>query len=257
MARSPLALFVVCFAVACGGPPASPAAPSAGSPSTQFLTYQSARLTFRYTSLDSPTIAQTAAALEAEYDRVTADLGVTQMPKVVITLYPNIETLGQAVAPVVGALPSFAKGLVTGVDAVHILSPNLTATWAYADAVVNIVHEFAHCVSLRLNPTFANNPRWLWESVALFEAGQYTDFKSLPYFRAGPLPSIAQLNAFDNTVVYDVGATFGLFVVDTRGWDAFRSLIRANGDVVRVLGASESAFLNEWASFVRGFFHLS
>jgi hypothetical protein len=25
-----------------------------------------------------------------------------------------------------------------------------------------IVHEFAHCVSLHVNPGIANNPRWLW-----------------------------------------------------------------------------------------------
>jgi hypothetical protein len=252
-----LAVVAACVASACGGTQTSAAAPSPASAQTQFLTYQSAGLTFRYTSLDSPTIAKTAVALEAEYGRITEDLSVAQMPTVVITLYPTIESLREAVAPVVGALPSFAKGLVTGVDAVHILSPNVTAAWPYADAVVGIVHEFAHCVSLRLNPSFGNNPRWLWESVALFEAGQYTDPRSRPYFSVGPLPSIAQLNAFDNTVVYDVGATFGLFVVDTRGWDSFRSLIRANGDVARVLGVSESAFLNEWAMFVRGFFHVT
>jgi hypothetical protein len=243
------ALLVTAVAtIACGGASTSPSA----SPSpVAFATRQSARFTFRYTAIDAPSIAQTAATVENEHDRITADLGVTQMPTVVVTLYPDLDARRQAVSPIVGPLPSFASGLVTGVDAVHIISPNSTAAGSYSAAVTNIVHEFAHCVSLRLNPAFANNPRWWWESVALFEAGQFTDPRTLPYFTVGPLPSFQQLNAFDNTIVYSVGAMLGRFVVNTRGWDAFRALVRTNGDLDRVLGTNEQAFLAEWAAFVR------
>jgi hypothetical protein len=240
----------------CGGSTPSPTAP-APSPASQFASFQSAHFTFRYTPIDASSIGQTAQAIEAEFARITEDLSVTQMPTVVVTLYATGDALRQAVAPIVGPLPSFAVGLATGVDAIHILSPNLPATWAYNDALVSIVHEFAHCVSLRLNPSFGNNPRWLWESVALFEAGQYTDPQRLPYFRAGPLPSLAQLNGFDNTIIYEVGATFGLFIVETRGWDALRALIRGIGDLNRVLGTTERAFLDEWSLFVRNVFHIS
>jgi len=195
------------IAVACSSGPTSPG-PAAHAPAPQFLAFQSARLTFRYTSIDASTIAHTAALVEAEIDRVTDDLGVTQMPTVTITLYPNVDALRTAMTPLVGFFPSFASGLVTGADAVHILSPNLTEQWAYRDGITNTVHEYAHCVSLRLNPTFGNNPRWLWESVALFEAGPYTDPSRLTAFTSGsPPPSFAQLNSFDNTIVNDVGAS--------------------------------------------------
>jgi hypothetical protein len=251
-----LVMLVAGVTATCGGgaQSASPVAPSA--PATQFSTYQSARFTFRYTTLDAANVAQTAAAIESEHARITQDLNVAQMPTVVVTLYPNVDTLRQAVLPIVGPIPAFASGLVTAVDAIHIVSPNAASAGRYADAVVNIVHEFAHCVSLRVNPSFANNPRWLWESVALFEAGQYTDPRTLPYFSVGPLPTLAQLNSFDNTIVYSVGATFGRFIVDTRGSDAYLALVRANGDLDRVLGTTEAAFLNEWRAFVRDSFHV-
>src|SRR6185436_13502847 len=112
-------------------------------------------------------------------------------------------------------------------------------------------HEFAHCVSMRLNPTIPNNPRWLWESVALFEALQYDDARTRPLVTTGPVPSLTQLSSFDNTTVYGVGAWLGLFIVDTKGRDTYRALIRANGDLGRVLGMTETAFLEEWATYVR------
>ncbi len=84
--------------------------------------------------------------------------------------------------------------------------------------------------------------------------GTVRELRQLPYFRVGPLPSLAQLNSFDNTIIYQVGATFGLFIVDTRGWDALRAMIRGNGDLGRVLSTTEPAFLDEWSRFVRSVF---
>ena len=43
--------------------------------------------------------------------------------------------------------------------------------------VSHLVHEFAHCVSLQVNPRIANNPRWLWESVAIYESRQSVDLR--------------------------------------------------------------------------------
>ena len=239
----------------CGG--SAPTAPTPNASASPFTTFQSTHFMFRYTAIDASTIGQTAQAIESEFARVTEDLGVTQMPTVTVTLYATVDALRQAVTPIVGPIPSFATGLVTGAEAIHILSPSLPATWAYNDALVNVVHEFAHCVSLRVNPSFANNPRWLWESVALFEAGQYNDPGQLPYFRGGPLPSLAQLNSIDNPTIYQVGATFGRFIVETRGWETFRAMIRGNGDLGRVLSTTESAFLDDWSRFVRDYFHVS
>ncbi len=242
-----VAAFAVVLLGACSGGQ-SPGAPSTG---TSYTTFQSAHFTFRYTPIDAATIAQTAAAVEAEFARITEDIGVTQMPTISITLYTTTEALRDAVSPIVGPLPSFAKGLVTGPQDVHILSPNLRSVWAYPDGVTNIVHEFAHCVSLRLNPGLGNNPRWLWESVALFEASQYDDASARPYANGTPPPSLATLSGFDNTLVYGVGAWLGLFIKETRGWPTYRALISANGDLARVLGISEAAFLTEWTAFLR------
>src|SRR5262245_27141714 len=74
---------VVVLTLACGGNKPSPTAPSAADVST----YQSSHFTFRYTALDAASVAQTAALVEAEHARVLADLAVTDMPPVSVTLY--------------------------------------------------------------------------------------------------------------------------------------------------------------------------
>lgn len=234
-------LVIACAAFSCGSP-------TAPTKAIQFSTYTSTRFSFRHTGIDSANVAQIAAALEAEAPRITSDLDVSGMPVVTVTLYPGTEALRQAAASFAGPLPSFATGLVSGVDGIHIVSPNVAATWRYADGMQAMVHEFAHCVSLRANPGFANNPRWLWESVALYEAGQFTDPRTVA--GAGSLTGFSTLNAFDNTMIYGVGASLARFVVDTRGKDAFRALIRTNGDLFQVLGISDTAFLNEWGAYL-------
>src|SRR5262249_3964340 len=104
--RGPLAVLLAAASLACGSEPPAPPAPSV--PSTGFSTFQSAHLTVRYTPMDAATVAQIAATVEAEFARITDDLGVSGMPTVVVTLYPNLDALRQAVAPLVGSIPSFA-----------------------------------------------------------------------------------------------------------------------------------------------------
>src|SRR5262249_54536108 len=83
MSRLGLATIGVSILTACGGAATSP---SQSSPAVAagFSTYESAHLTFRYTSMDASSIGQTAAAVEAEYTRITGDLGVDGMPTVIV-----------------------------------------------------------------------------------------------------------------------------------------------------------------------------
>ena len=201
--------------------------------------------------MDSATIGDTAAAIEGHHARVTGDLAVTAQPRVTVTLHADRTSLQAAVQSIVGTLPPFASGLVTGPDSIHILSPNLSTNWSYASALTALVHEFAHCVSLTLNPGFGNRPRWLWESVALYEAGQRTDVRSLPFVASNRPPSIAELNALDNPLIYDVGHSLGGFIVTVFGQASLRELIRTNGNTQSVIGLSEDQFLARWLTFVR------
>ena len=117
----------------------------------------------------------------------------------------------------------------------------------------NATHELVHCVTLYANPRIANNPRWLWESVALWENGELVDPRTLDYMVAGRPPTLEQLSA-DVTAsrqVYEVGYTIGEFVVARGGPEALVRLVQANGDTAVALGLPTPAFEEAWYSFVR------
>jgi len=111
------------------------------------------------------------------------------------------------------------------------------------------VHEFAHCVSLEVNDSFGNNPRWLWESVAVYESNQFRDPRTLSYMTSLTPPTFASLNSFDNTRVYEVGYTIGEFIVAQWGRPLLRSLIASNGDITGALGISPAQFERDWFNF--------
>jgi hypothetical protein len=117
--------------------------------------------------------------------------------------------------------------------------------------VTAIVHEFAHCASMAANPAIANNPRWLWESVALYEAGQVVDPRTLPYVTSGTPPTLAELSRIEDTRIYDVGGLIGEFVVVTWGRQALRDLVRRGGALQAVLGVDEATFTARWFAYAR------
>lgn len=247
---SPAALALLLVTAACGSSPTSPTRPPTDTPTT-FAQHTSEHFTFHHTAIDGSSIAATATALERDYTRITAELAVRTTPRVNVFLYTTREALRTAVRPMVGELPEFATGLVTGADAIHILSPNLPAVWSYGNGVENIAHELAHCVSLVINPRIANNPRWLWETVAVYEAGQFVDPRSLPYLAGGAAPALDSFNSFDNTRIYEVGYVIGEFIVSRWGRDGLIALIANNGDLPAATGLTAAEFTAAWREFVR------
>jgi hypothetical protein len=113
---------------------------------------------------------------------------------------------------------------------------------------VGAVHEFAHCVSMYLNDTIANNPRWLWETVAVYMSQDFVHPNSLSYMVEGNYPTIDQLNSsyYSNQDIYRVGYVLGEYIVENWGMAALRNLILQNGDIEAVLGISVQEFEDGW-----------
>ena len=99
----------------------------------------------------------------------------------------------------------------------------------------------------------SNNPRWLWEAVALFENQEFVQPRTVSYLARGAYPTLQQLNADPNASrqIYDVGYVLGEFIVSQWGRAAFLQLIRTNGDLPGVLGISTPAFENSWARWLQ------
>lgn len=213
-------------------------------------TLKTEHFNIHYTDLDSVNIQDVADSLENNFNRIISSLQSAEMPTVQVNFYSNIEDLKEAVKEVEPNLPDFAIGLAISVSEIHMLSPNHKGL-DFQFMVSNTIHEFAHCVSLNINPNFANNPRWLWESVAQFESKQQMNPKSLPYLVGENPPSLEELSQFTNTYIYEVGYFIAEYLVVTKGEKVLNELILNYGDIQATLEMNEEEFTKAWFDFVK------
>jgi hypothetical protein len=200
---------------------------------------------FRILAGATPASELRAAAdrLELEYARIVTGLGVDRLPEITVRVWQDPAAYFDVLTRHFGVRYE-ASGYITGPTELRMLAGPRLATTA--------VHEFVHAATLSLNPSFANNPRWLWETVALYENGEFVDPRTLPYLAGGAFPTLQQLNVDPNAgrQIYELGYLLGEYIISTYGRPGYLQLILSNGDL-SVLGVSQSEFESGWRSFVR------
>ncbi len=233
-----------CLVGAC----AESATPTSPSPtSEEQLTLKITTPHFRLLADRAPqaTLQAIADALEAAYPRMTADLRVTGLPEVTVSVWQDHASFYSAMQRNLGQVYTGSAGYVMGRQGVAVL--------AVASVAGNATHEFAHVVSLAVNPSIGNNPRWLWETLALFENGEFVDPASLSFIQAGQYPTLASLNATygTNQQVYQVGYVLGEFIVSAWNMDGLLALLRHNGQTQDAVGVSTTEFERRWYAFLQ------
>ncbi|MFO1368448.1 MAG: hypothetical protein U1F46_05580 [Marinagarivorans sp.] len=113
------------------------------------------------------------------------------------------------------------------------------------------LHEFVHLVTLELNPSFANNPRWLWESIAIYKSEQHWKYAKKPGLTRNRFEYMSQsLMMGDTGSIYEIGYTIGEFIENSWGNEAFSLLIKSNGDFISVTKKPIDQIFLEWKEFV-------
>ncbi len=241
--RSTLAaLMVLLVAAGCGG--TTPTSPLPVD--LERLTMRVQTPHFQIFGGNSPdaTLRGAADRLEAEYARILGNLGVSSHPVVTVRIFEDPATYYNELTRYFGTRYQ-ATGYITGPTELRLLAGGNLNT--------NAVHEFAHAVSLDVNPQFGNNPRWFWETVALYENGEFVNPRLIESVARGNFPTLQQLNADVNadTQIYQLGFVLGEFIVSRWGRPAFLRLIQTNADIPGVLGVSTADFEAAWQSYVR------
>lgn len=236
-------VFVLLAAMVAFGCGASPSGPSGG---TETLSVKIDRDGFQILADLAPDalIRDIADRLISERPRQMADLTVSEAGTIRVLVYQDQASWDQALFAYFGQRLS-ATGYITGPFELRLL--------ATSQVRVAATHELAHALSLRLNPGFANNPRWLWEAAALWENGEFVDPRTLSYMTGGQPPTLSSLNADVNASrqIYEVGYTLMEFVHARFGHERYLELIRRNGDTTSALGLTATQFEQGWYAFVR------
>jgi hypothetical protein len=208
--------------------------------------YSTTHFKISYTTLDDNNIEEIADSLEAGYPKITSHLQSGDLPIVNVHFYENIAALKK----VFPDFPEWAVGQATSVSQIHMISPNDNKL-DYQTMIRNIKHEFAHCVSMKINPSIGNNPRWLWEAVAIYQANLPWDPHLLPYMVKQQPPSIQELNELSNSKIYEVGYFIAQYIAEKHGRSALKSLIQSNGNLKDTLGVDDKEFTKQWFEFVK------
>lgn len=215
-------------------------------------TLESEHFAFYYTETDKSSITQVRDKLEENYDRVVEELKPLEMRNIKVKIYPDQAAYRKGVDR--PDSPDWVVG-TAGKDELHMVSPNHPGPGKTYDTMLGVaVHEFVHCVTFNLTSyTSTGSLSWLYESIAVYEAGQFQNPQELQSLVKGKYPTLKQLNqSTEEPNVYDVGYTIIEYIRDTWGMNAVRDLITSSGNLPAVLGKNEAEFEKGWYEYVKG-----
>lgn len=218
----------------------------AGGLKSEAQVYSTRHFKIFYTSADEKNIKAIGDSLEGNYTRITTDLQCQEPVNAEIHLYPDTPAYREGVKPWFPNLPSWSSGITLGNSVIHVLSPNAPKQ-GYGD----LIHEFAHSVSHHINPKIGNNPRWLWETIAIYEAKQKVDPRTQSYLVNQSPPTLKRLNDLQDTTIYNVGYLLGEYLVETKGKSVLNALIKNNGNIKQTLDMDDQEFIKQWFAFVK------
>jgi hypothetical protein len=190
---------------------------------------------FMYTATDSISIDSIAASLEKNYNRILADFKVKSIPKVTVRIYPDMTSFHKGIN--FPTAPDNVLATAFGTDDLRTVSPNSAGSEAWMLAYMG-PHEFTHVVHLNVDYS-PNNPRWLWEGVAQYEAGWFFNPKDIESILKKEFPHLAELN---NGMEYMLGFAIIEAIKDIWGFDTVLNLIKNHGDIKKELQMDEKQF---------------
>ena len=192
-----------------------------------------------------------ADELERSRTRVLGSLAVGTHPIVTAHLHPTQRDFEAATGW------KGASGTSAGPRTIHLSWPRANARTA--------IHEFAHTAQLtrliefsiragwneqEFERRFAETyPRWLWEGVSTYLAGESSKLGVLFLMRSGRRPALSSFTRQNNDI-YLVGYTIPEYVIHRWGETKLAALVGSFGDVEVALGLGLAEFERGWHEFV-------
>jgi hypothetical protein len=168
---------------------------------------------FHYSNRDKEFIDSLAMNLERSYNKILADFRLKSLPLTKVKIYPDLKSFHLAInSP---DAPPQVLATAFGKNEFRMASP---ATWGEESGTMiqNIIHEFTHCVHLNIDYS-PNNPRWLWEGVAMYEAEWFLNPGEIEPIRNRNFPALRELN---NGMEYMLGYVLIEAIKDKWGFNA-------------------------------------
>ena len=203
-----------------------------------------------YDDLPQTVIAAINQRLQANKPRLLSMFDVSTMSTVVVRVWGDKENFLAAQEATIGERHPMSTGYVTLKQGAA--AGELRLLYVAGETAKTAVHELAHIVMLEVNPRFANNPRWLWESLAIYATEPKWQEAEFLNAHRDLFASMAQtlFEGPDTGAIYSIGYTVGEYIEHTWGREALISLIKSNGDFSVITEKSITEVFSDWQRFV-------
>lgn len=224
---------------------------------------KSEHFTISYSGIYKNDAEKISQQLENNFARVRADLKDLEHETIKVFIYGSQQKFNQATG-----LKGNVNGTSRGPNEFHFLWTNWFNSVFPDDPLKTAVHEFTHCVQLNIlidkaketiitqdRRTFekefdkkfgAEYPRWLWESISIFEAKEVNSL-SVKYAKSKNL-TLTELN--NSNQIYNIGYTIIEYVTSKWGKDVLPKLIASFGDIEKTLKVTPEEFEKGWIAFL-------
>lgn len=201
--------------------------------------------------------------LENNYSKIRTDLKDFEHNPIKVFVYGSQQKFNLATG-----LKGSVNGTSRGPNEFHFLWTNWFNSVFPDDPLKTAVHEFTHCVQLNVlinkaKETIVTNdravfdkkfdekfgaeyPRWLWESISIFEAKEVNSL-SVKYAKSKNL-TLAELS--HSNQIYNIGYTIIEYLTQKWGKDILPKLIASFGNIEKTLNISTQEFEKGWMAFL-------
>lgn len=204
------------------------------------LRSKSKHFEYWYNEADKQVIDSLSDYLEKSYDRILSDFKISALPITRVKIYPDLKLFHTAINQ--PDAPAEVLATAFGKDEFRMVSPSKGGE----DMLKFISHEFTHCVHLNIDYS-PNNPRWLWEGLAMYESGWFMDPNGLEDIKSKKFPALSSLS---NGMEYMLGYVVIEAIKDQYGFDKVIELIKTQGDIKKVFGLSDEEFNDKVFGFI-------
>lgn len=190
--------------------------------------------------------------LENSYSRICETYLVKFNKKLNVDIYTNQQELVEVLSPYINPEQlSFCVGIALDSGNIMMISPNNPGpNHSYEDIIDVAVHEFVHCVTLKLlgqvEPII---PDWLWEGIAVYESGQLKTSPPISWLiEQEPVPTIFQLeeNFYSRNYCYDYSGLLVKYLVDKYGYEKLLKFIKNSQNFEVVFGLNKDQLSENW-----------
>lgn len=219
------------------------------------LVFQSVDGQFKYVlhnGLTPNDVELSTSVLEEYCERVLSDLNVESVPQTTVTIWNDSESYYLAQEETTGQRFEGSGGYAWWGEIPELRLRH--STWKEAD--IGALHEYAHIVTMVRNKSIPNNPRWLWEAIAIYATRDIQSREpEIPGFISDrDFPSLNELNIGFNSAderrnIYDIGYFLGDYIVLNWGIEALGDLAESNGNIPDTLKISIAEFEQGWQKY--------